>query len=424
MNEKTLPDGKMIKRFFSDLPEKRGLKNIYKKEEEYAGVLAPIELAIACCYLRNPHIKDSDAALALKNFREDYDKKFAKGTLEYVIQSAVLAGLGKFTKNKKISEHEFLLAIDYVLWAISNREWIPDERAYLKWICNFFGLLEGREKEDYEEFYARLGHDMNIPKGKLEILKHPNSKQIANGTSEFASQDGDGRIISRKTGRNEPCPCGSGKKYKKCCMGKLGDNGQHTSAKKIQSSGLEPEKSDKNIGKILQLRISLDRITPPVWRRVLVEDSTSFRGLHDVIQTMMGWGDCHLYGFAAGGLDIGEPNEFDGNIINSKKIKLCEVLKTEKQKIYYTYDFGDCWDHTILVERILEKDDSKKYPVCTAGKRACPPEDCGGVGGYYELLEIRQNKNHPEYPERIKDWLGEDYDPEHFDLNEINELLE
>lgn len=221
MNKKPRQEEKSLKNLFTDMPEKRGMKNICKKEGEYAGVLAPIEFAIASCYLRYPHLKDGDAVLALKNFRVGYDKKFDNNTLEFIIQKAALIGLERFTKNKKISEHEFLIAIDYVLWAISNRGWVPDERAYLKWACNFFGLLEGEEKKEYESFYEKLGHRLNIPKRRLEILKGHGGKQTdVESPAGDALQDEDGRIISHKISRNEPCPCGSGKKYKKCCLGK------------------------------------------------------------------------------------------------------------------------------------------------------------------------------------------------------------
>lgn len=178
------------------------------------------------------------------------------------------------------------------------------------------------------------------------------------------------------------------------------------------------------MARILQLKISLKGITPPIWRRVLVEDSIKFNKLHTIIQGAMGWGNYHLYEFDASGLRISEPSEDDyEKIVDSKKIKLSELLKTEKQKIKYTYDFGDDWEHLIVLEKILEKEGSKKYPACIDGKRACPPEDCGGVWGYEELLEIRKDKKHPEYKEKIVDWLGEDFDPEYFDIKETDESL-
>lgn len=179
----------------------------------------------------------------------------------------------------------------------------------------------------------------------------------------------------------------------------------------------------KNI-KVLQLKIVLQGIDPPVWRRILVEDTISFYQLHDVIQSVMGWEDDHLFEFDQGGLSIGRAHEdFMGEVKSAKKVKIKEVFSTEGQRLPYIYDFGDSWEHLIIVEKIMEKDPSQKYPVCLDGERACPPEDCGGVWGYEELLEIKKDKNHPEYEERIVEWLGEDFDPEDFDLNEVNEGL-
>lgn len=178
------------------------------------------------------------------------------------------------------------------------------------------------------------------------------------------------------------------------------------------------------MSKILQLKISLMGIRPPIWRRILVEDSISFHKLHNIIQHVMGWDGYHLYEFKIAGLSITEPYEdYHDEITDPKSIFLNDVLDAEKKKFNYIYDFGDSWEHTIIVEKILEKETSEKYPGCIGGKRACPPEDCGGIYGYEELLEIQKDKNHQEYEERIIDWLGEDFDPEEFNVNAINENL-
>lgn len=176
--------------------------------------------------------------------------------------------------------------------------------------------------------------------------------------------------------------------------------------------------------KVLQLKISLDGITPIILRRFLVEDNISFHQLHEVIQRVMGWENYHLYEFKVGDLSILEPSEdYDDDVENSKKVKLNNVLVKEKQKFTYTYDFGDTWEHSIVVEKILKKDSSQKYPVCIAGEMSCPPEDCGGTWGYEEILKIQKNKDHPEYKEKITNWLGEDFDPECFNIDKVNKLL-
>lgn len=178
------------------------------------------------------------------------------------------------------------------------------------------------------------------------------------------------------------------------------------------------------MSKILQLKISLRGLRPSVWRRILVEDTINFYELHNIIQKVMGWECYHLFEFDQGGLSIGEPHEdYGGEVRDSRKIKLNSIFTGEKQRLSYIYDFGDSWEHMIVVEKILEKDGSKKYPVCIAGEMACPPEDSGGVWGYEEMLEIKKNKNHPEYEEKIVGWLGEDFDPEKFDIDEVNGIL-
>ena len=136
----------------------------------------------------------------------------------------------------------------------------------------------------------------------------------------------------------------------------------------------------------------------------------------------MGWENYHLYDFNVNGNRLSIPDDdWEEKIIDSRKVKL-RILKS-RQKFSYTYDFGDCWEHSIMVEKILEKDNSKKYPICLEGERACPPEDCGSVPGYYNLMKIRKNPKHPEYKELIVEWLGEDYDPELFVFDWINARL-
>lgn len=173
----------------------------------------------------------------------------------------------------------------------------------------------------------------------------------------------------------------------------------------------------------MQLKIKLNDIRPPVWRRVLVEGAITFNKLHEIIQRVMGWENCHLYKFELENIEISIPDpDDDYSVKDSRRAKLAQFL-SEKQKVLYTYDFGDNWEHIITVEKIVKKDASQLYPACIAGKRACPPEDCGGVWDYAELMKLRKNKNHPEYEEKIMDWLGEDYDPEQFNIAEVNREL-
>jgi hypothetical protein len=99
------------------------------------------------------------------------------------------------------------------------------------------------------------------------------------------------------------------------------------------------------------------------------------------------------------------------------------LLVKAKEKIIYEYDFGDSWEHEVILEKILPFDEKMKYPVCLAGEMNCPPEDCGGIWGYADMLEIVKQPDHEEY-ESYMEWLGDDFAPEDFDINEVNELLE
>ncbi|MCJ7757825.1 MAG: plasmid pRiA4b ORF-3 family protein [Gillisia sp.] len=183
--------------------------------------------------------------------------------------------------------------------------------------------------------------------------------------------------------------------------------------------------------KAVQLKISLKNSTPPIWRRVLVNSSISFYELHHTIQLAMGWGNFHLFEFKIGDYQIGIIDEdFDGpepgisKIIGAKEITLDEVIsKGEFKNFSYEYDFSDGWIHSIVVEKTMPLDPDKYFPVCIKGKRNCPPEDCGGLYGYYNFLEIISNKKHPEYRNMVE-WMGGIFDPTEFEVEDVNENLE
>ena len=174
---------------------------------------------------------------------------------------------------------------------------------------------------------------------------------------------------------------------------------------------------------IYQLKISLRDIRPPIWRRVQVQSSTTFSQLHLIIQAAMGWYNCHLHSFSIQGIEYGKPNpDYGLDLRDENKAKLNQVIKQEKSKFSYTYDFGDSWEHTILVEKILPQEPKVSYPLCIKAKRACPPEDCGGAWGYMEFLEAMQNPTHPEH-QNFQEWIGGNFDSEFYDLQEINQRL-
>lgn len=171
---------------------------------------------------------------------------------------------------------------------------------------------------------------------------------------------------------------------------------------------------------IYQMKITLKDVKPPIWRRILVKDDITLHAFHKIIQTVMGWTDSHLHEFIVKGVSYGDPE--DGDALDERKFRLNKLRLDEKEKLFYVYDFGDNWQHVILVEKILPIDSSVKYPVCLTGKRSGPLEDCGGPWGYMELLDILEDPNHPEYEEQME-WIEEDFDPEMFDLEKINRKL-
>ncbi len=179
-------------------------------------------------------------------------------------------------------------------------------------------------------------------------------------------------------------------------------------------------KKSGNFEKVYQLKISLKGMRPPIWRRVLVPENITLSDLHEVIQWTMGWYDEHLYQFEIYGHYYGEFKDYD--VTDATKIRLNEVVGQEKERFSYEYDFGDSWEHKILVEKILPRAPEEQYPRCIGGKRACPPEDVGGVWGYVEFLEAIRDPEHPEHEDMLE-WIGEEFDPEEFDVEEADQSL-
>jgi len=178
----------------------------------------------------------------------------------------------------------------------------------------------------------------------------------------------------------------------------------------------------KTAQKLYQLKIVLNDSHPPIWRRIVVPSDITFFDLHVYIQDAMGWGDCHLHQFFIGSAYASQcltlpfaDTEWEDGQIDERKYKLTDFLKVENQWISYEYDFGDGWSHRITLEKILTPEAGVTYPVCIGGKRACPPDDCGGVWGYEELCEILKNPKHKEHQDML-DWLcladADEFEPE------------
>ncbi len=182
-----------------------------------------------------------------------------------------------------------------------------------------------------------------------------------------------------------------------------------------------------------QFKIQIQDISkPPVWRRVTIPSNYSFYDFHYIIQTVFGWTNSHMFQFSEKGfasrqiitelyedIDPGDKEQ-----IEATDVKLSEIFKKEKQKFIYIYDFGDSWEHTIILEKILPE--KTIWPALVDGKGKCPPEDCDGVWGYENFKKVMANRKHPEYEKyaelcELED--GEKWDPNEFDLNQMQSLL-
>jgi len=185
---------------------------------------------------------------------------------------------------------------------------------------------------------------------------------------------------------------------------------------------------DKRFKQVYQFKITLKDIRPPVWRRIQVPKNYTFWDLHIAIQDAMGWLDSHLHAFFVQNPktdfseQIGIPDDdigwSDQSVLPGWERKISEYFSLKNFEALYVYDFGDDWAHNVKLEKILPREKGVDYPLCIKGKRACPPEDCGGFPGYLDLLEILSDPKHEEYEETV-DWLGEGFDPEHFKPAEI-----
>jgi hypothetical protein len=176
---------------------------------------------------------------------------------------------------------------------------------------------------------------------------------------------------------------------------------------------------------IYQLKVSLRYIRPPIWRRVQVSSDITLAKLHRIIQAAMGWYDSHLHQFIVGETYYGVPSidEFSElELKDERKARLSHVLSKSKQNIVYEYDFGDGWEHPILLEKVLQAAPGVRYPRCIGGARACPPEDCGGAGGYANFLAAIRDPDHEEHDEYLE-WIGGEFDPEEFNLEEFDTAL-
>ncbi len=175
---------------------------------------------------------------------------------------------------------------------------------------------------------------------------------------------------------------------------------------------------------IATLRIELKDSDPPIWRVAEVPTSITLKVLHDIVQVTMGWLDYHLWELVIGGQSYGLPMDEDWGTAPRKvasRVRLRDVLAPGTTTIDYTYDFGDNWEHRLVVSDVRSGDPGTPYPRFIGGERDCPPEDCGGIPGFYEMLAARADPTHPDHAE-ISEWLDE-YDPDALDVFPIEVAL-
>jgi len=175
---------------------------------------------------------------------------------------------------------------------------------------------------------------------------------------------------------------------------------------------------------IYQFKAALIDITPPIWRRIHVSGDFTLAQLHRALQVTMGWENCHLYMFQIGSKRYGDPetdDDGDLDLIDAKRTRIRAVLPGVGATFTYVYDYGDDWQHELLLEAIVMPNPATAYPRCVAGERRCPPEDVGGIGGYTDYLDAMADPQHEDH-EQVMMWRGP-FDPEEFSVEKVNREL-
>jgi hypothetical protein len=162
-------------------------------------------------------------------------------------------------------------------------------------------------------------------------------------------------------------------------------------------------------GEVYQIKITLMGSHPPVWRRIEVQGSITLAALHRIVQVVMGWANAHLHRFIikSRSYALPDPDDRGSNKPQDERDFRLHDVAQEGSRLAYEYDFGDNWQHELLIERIHPAEDGAPYPRCLEGAGACPPEDVGGISGYAHFLEVLADPKNPEHQES-RDWIGGD----------------
>jgi hypothetical protein len=182
--------------------------------------------------------------------------------------------------------------------------------------------------------------------------------------------------------------------------------------------------AETGVAGIYQLKVTLRDSRPPIWRRILVPGDVRLDALHHILQAAMGWHDSHLHAFEIGGEQYGvqDPDLDMLDMEDERRVRLDRAVPEAGGRFSYEYDFGDSWDHQILVEKILPPEPGMTLPRCLTGRRACPPEDCGGIWGYAAMVEALADPKHKDH-KSARRWVGKSFDPEAFSCEEIDSRL-
>jgi hypothetical protein len=175
--------------------------------------------------------------------------------------------------------------------------------------------------------------------------------------------------------------------------------------------------------KVIQFKIELLGVDPPIWRRIQVPEGYSFWDLHVAIQDAMGWRDYHLHAFRVVGSEdvIGIPDKEGDDPLETKpgwKLRVFDYFTDQVPLAVYEYDFGSSWIHEIRFEGFHDAKPGTSYPMCLEGERHRPPEDCGGVHAYHDLLKTLADPAHPDHASMLE-WVGGSFDSEFFDAGGI-----
>ena len=172
---------------------------------------------------------------------------------------------------------------------------------------------------------------------------------------------------------------------------------------------------------VITMKVTLAGVRPPIWRRLVIPGTMTLCDLHQAILGVMGWYGGHLHTFHVGRKTYGDPSDVD-DVNDEECVTLNRLLRYRVKQFTHTYDFGDDWQHTVAIEKSEPAVEGISYPVCVGGKRNYPPEDCGGVWGFRELLAILADPSHPGHADQV-DWLECGFDPEEFSIERTNTRL-